>query len=452
VDLPPANATAGDVWAAFDGQTGRLDTANTYKRAVIETVEACERRDREAAEKIDGKLTKLLAAPAPSPAPAPAPVPTPTPAPENPPAVSPLTGDARLIASDVLTLKGERTAHIPVQLKEPLRRQASFLCQTRNGPEGPTKAYQDGYFRGTGKTVVFRPGETVQFVDVPLLTDLGGLEFYLDCNWSNNFPAMGTAVYRITGAASRPAAVFPPQPTFTPPAMKAGRSLVWTTDFLGRISANAEPNILRTHPAWGYVQSANQEIAPYVDASLVPGVDPHPIVGGHRVLKVIPKAFVFQGLPWSFAAPMLTTETFPAVTTGYVELRAANDGPGVNAFWLIPANNTWPPELDVFEKNLGGDPRLKTTIHGNPWSQEGVFIEAANDNLPHDFGVDITPAWIVTTIDGVEVSRRPNPWPGQSWQVVVNIGLGGVLGPAPPSPLPAGWKAEMTLYGLAYYR
>jgi hypothetical protein len=45
VDLPEADATAGDLWTAFDGQTGRLDTANAFKRAIVETVERCEARD-----------------------------------------------------------------------------------------------------------------------------------------------------------------------------------------------------------------------------------------------------------------------------------------------------------------------------------------------------------------------------------------------------------------------
>lgn len=45
MDLPGLSATAGDLYIAFDGQTGRLDTANAYKRAVLETVEACEKRD-----------------------------------------------------------------------------------------------------------------------------------------------------------------------------------------------------------------------------------------------------------------------------------------------------------------------------------------------------------------------------------------------------------------------
>lgn len=52
VDLPGLEATAGDWVAAFDGQTGRLDTANRDKRAVLEVVERCEARDAEAVRKI----------------------------------------------------------------------------------------------------------------------------------------------------------------------------------------------------------------------------------------------------------------------------------------------------------------------------------------------------------------------------------------------------------------
>jgi len=50
VPLPPLDATAGDMTAAFDGQTGRLDTANRNRRAVLETIENCEARDRAVVE------------------------------------------------------------------------------------------------------------------------------------------------------------------------------------------------------------------------------------------------------------------------------------------------------------------------------------------------------------------------------------------------------------------
>lgn len=51
MDLPPLDADAGEVWIALDGQTGRLDSANTNKRAVLEVVERCEQRDAAALEK-----------------------------------------------------------------------------------------------------------------------------------------------------------------------------------------------------------------------------------------------------------------------------------------------------------------------------------------------------------------------------------------------------------------
>lgn len=53
VDLPTDNATAGEVWTAFDGQTGRLDVANTYKRAALETIERCEARDAAAVKRLN---------------------------------------------------------------------------------------------------------------------------------------------------------------------------------------------------------------------------------------------------------------------------------------------------------------------------------------------------------------------------------------------------------------
>ncbi len=55
VDLPAATATAGDLWTAFDGQTERLDRANAFKAAVVETVEACEQRDAKTVAKLNAR-------------------------------------------------------------------------------------------------------------------------------------------------------------------------------------------------------------------------------------------------------------------------------------------------------------------------------------------------------------------------------------------------------------
>lgn len=53
-DFVPDAANVGDLWIALDGQTGQLDKANTFKRATIDIVKACEARDAA----VDAMLTR----------------------------------------------------------------------------------------------------------------------------------------------------------------------------------------------------------------------------------------------------------------------------------------------------------------------------------------------------------------------------------------------------------
>lgn len=56
--MPAEDASAGDLWKSLDGQTGQLDLANLSKRASIETVEMCERRDRAVREYLQAPFWK----------------------------------------------------------------------------------------------------------------------------------------------------------------------------------------------------------------------------------------------------------------------------------------------------------------------------------------------------------------------------------------------------------
>jgi hypothetical protein len=51
VPLPGLDAVVGEVWAALDGQTGRLDQANGRTADTIGIIERCEERDRKAIER-----------------------------------------------------------------------------------------------------------------------------------------------------------------------------------------------------------------------------------------------------------------------------------------------------------------------------------------------------------------------------------------------------------------
>jgi hypothetical protein len=46
VPLPRLDATKGDLAAALDGQTGRLDQANGHTADVVQIVDACKRRQQ----------------------------------------------------------------------------------------------------------------------------------------------------------------------------------------------------------------------------------------------------------------------------------------------------------------------------------------------------------------------------------------------------------------------
>ena len=63
--MPAADATAGDLWTAFDGQTGRLDTANTNRQAVLEVIEGCEARDAATVKRLNAPWWQRLFLPRP---------------------------------------------------------------------------------------------------------------------------------------------------------------------------------------------------------------------------------------------------------------------------------------------------------------------------------------------------------------------------------------------------
>jgi hypothetical protein len=65
VDMPTGDATAGDLWTALDGQTGRLDIANSNRRAVLEVVEGCEARDAATVKRLNAPWWRRLFLPPP---------------------------------------------------------------------------------------------------------------------------------------------------------------------------------------------------------------------------------------------------------------------------------------------------------------------------------------------------------------------------------------------------
>lgn len=130
-------------------------------------------------------------------------------------------------------------------------------------------------------------------------------------------------------------------------------------------------------------------------------------------------------------------------TYGYMEMSAkVPAGQGLwPAFWTLPDDYAWPPEIDVMEI-LGND---TTTAYGtlhwsrnrNGWAQ-GVFQGADLSQALHTYAVDWEPWSIVWYVDGAPTFSYTNPSniPNKPMYLLANLAVGGDWPGAPDATTP----------------
>ena len=160
---------------------------------------------------------------------------------------------------------------------------------------------------------------------------------------------------------------------------------------------------------------------------------------------------------YDYTSGMLSSKSEFAQTYGYFEARC--ELPTENgtwpAFWLLPEEGNWPPEIDVFEK-VGSNPNsIHTSVHSNA-SGSHTSVGAASyvgDKLAgmHTYGVLWTKAELVWYVDGEEVFRAATPADmHKPMYLVTNLAIGGYW-PGDPDSTFSG--ADMKLdYIKAYYQ
>ncbi len=102
---------------------------------------------------------------------------------------------------------------------------------------------------------------------------------------------------------------------------------------------------------------------------------------------------------------------------GYFEMRAelpAGNGVGA-AFWLLPTDGSWPPELDVME-SLGQDPStVYQTVHGGtssasvPQQQVAATVAGGAASGFHTYGVDWEADKTTFYVDGKQTGQFDTP-------------------------------------------
>jgi beta-glucanase (GH16 family) len=213
-------------------------------------------------------------------------------------------------------------------------------------------------------------------------------------------------------------------------------------DHFDRLSLSDDGGTWDTRHWWapekGATLTENGEKQWYINPSYDPTamVDPFSVDDGVLTITAqkTPEAIrpVIDG--YEYTSGMLTTHSSFAQTYGYFEIRA--DMPDERgtwpAFWLLPADGSWPPELDVVEMR-GQDPNtVHVTVHSNETGKRTSISNAVTvDDTGgfHNYGVLWTPEKIVWYFDDVAVASADTPSDMHDpMYMIVNLAVGGVAG------------------------
>ena len=208
----------------------------------------------------------------------------------------------------------------------------------------------------------------------------------------------------------------------------------------------------------------NKELQLYVDpdmpqkasASAADAAAFNPFVNQGGMLELVakpaPAGLSAQLGGYRYFSGLISSQPSFAQTYGYFEMRAKIPrGKGLwPAFWMLPADFSWPPELDVME-SIGDPSAYYTTAHSAVTKMAaGLKTDIVPDAF-HTFAVAWDEKQIVWYVDGREVNRQPTP-PDmhKPMYLVANLAVGGNW---PGSPDGATrFPARMTIDYIRAYR
>ena len=207
-------------------------------------------------------------------------------------------------------------------------------------------------------------------------------------------------------------------------------------------------------PAWASL-SNELEAYPNGDAMTNLGISPFSIANDDLIITASPMSAAAQAtlpsnMPRTYLSGAVNTYPF-SQTYGYFEIMAkVPHGQGLwPAFWLLPVDDTWPPEIDSPEI-LGGNTNtayfsIHTTdtawVASQPGSYNGTTTTDAWTTTTdfsqgfHYYGVDWGPSKITFYVDRKVVATRPTPSDmHKPFYLIANLAVGGSGSwPGPPN-------------------
>ncbi|MBV8975753.1 MAG: glycoside hydrolase family 16 protein [Alphaproteobacteria bacterium] len=202
----------------------------------------------------------------------------------------------------------------------------------------------------------------------------------------------------------------------------------------------------------------NGELELYVDRRLADsqgaiGLDPFHAHGG--VLEIwatpTPPQLLARLDRHPYVSGVITTQPSFSQTYGYFEMRAKlPSGKGLwPAFWLLPADQSWPPEIDVME--CVSDPTtVHSTVHSNLSTAQDIVAQTAPDQF-HVYAVAWDSKHVAFFVDNRksgEVETPPDL--NKPMYMLANLAVGGTWPGDPDAATP--FPAKMTIDYIHAYR
>jgi beta-glucanase (GH16 family) len=218
---------------------------------------------------------------------------------------------------------------------------------------------------------------------------------------------------------------------------KSGGSGIWQTvfNFCSRTEqANYESEVYEDPNAIAFIRKVSIALA-----SLDPE-NPFSVASGILTIKAIPadaQTTKAVGSWAKYTSGLITTQFSFSQVYGYFEIRAKLPaGRGLwPAFWLLPEDGTWPPEIDAMEAfgatslaGQGGAAMIHYASHSTnkaeecgAWYNTGVNITSGF----HTYGVDVESTGITYYFDGKPyVTCKPNADAAKPLYMLVNLAVG----------------------------
>jgi beta-glucanase (GH16 family) len=191
-------------------------------------------------------------------------------------------------------------------------------------------------------------------------------------------------------------------------------------------------------PDRGSTLPNNSEDQWYINPDYAPtsAVNPFSVHDGVLTITAAPTPEAIKPLidGFDYTSGLLTTHSSFAQTYGYFEMRAdMPDEQGAwPAFWLLPEDGSWPPELDVVEMRGQESNIVHTTVHSNETGEhtkESSAVKVPSTDGFHTYGVLWDQDQIVWYFDDVAVAHAdtPSDMHGPMY-MLVNLAVGGMAG------------------------